>query len=185
MRLRDLLWVSIWLIVLAGAGFLFAIRSYRVFTEEELVAVVRCEAPAKGSPHRFLLSVTPVAKGVPESARSYGMVGDQWAIGGEILKWHPWLNLAGIKSCHKLTRLSSRYLKARAEQAEPRSVYDLNGGTSPMWQWLYRFQQWLPFVEAVYGNATYVMAQPGSRWGVYVSLSGYLVKPLPPERPQR
>ena len=106
------------------------------------------------------------------------MNGDQWTVGGDILKWHHWVNLVGFQNCHKLTRISSRYLKAQAELEQPRSAYDLNGGTDSLWMWLYRYGRWLPFVEAVYGNSAYVMAQPGSRWGVYVTLSGYLLKPL-------
>ena len=61
---------------------------------------------------------------------------------------------------------------------QPRSAYDLNGGTDFLWRWLYRYGRWIPFVEAVYGNAAYTMAQPGAQWGIYVTLSGYLVKPL-------
>jgi len=106
------------------------------------------------------------------------MHGDQWTIGGDILKWEPWAQLIGLKSCHKLTRLHSRYLKAESEMTGPGSAYDLNGGTDALWLWLYRFGTQLPVVEAVYGNAAYCMAQPGSRWGVYVTLSGYLIKPL-------
>ena len=106
------------------------------------------------------------------------MVGDQWMIGGEILKWHPWLNGVGFKNCHRLTRINSRYLKTEDELARPKSVYELNGGTTPLWRFLYRFGRWIPFVEAVYGNAAYVAAEPGSQWGVYVTLSGYLIKPL-------
>lgn len=106
------------------------------------------------------------------------MAGDQWTIGGEFLKWHPGLNLLGFKSCHKLTRLSSRYLRVEDEIRGLRSAYDLNGGTDLLWRILYRLGNRLPLVEAVYGNAAYVMLQPGSRWGLYVTLSGYLVKPL-------
>ena len=108
------------------------------------------------------------------------MTGDQWAIGGEILKWHPWLNLLGIKTCYKLSRISSRYLQVEAEKTRPRMVYELQGGTTPAWLFLYKAQQILPFVEAVYGNSTYTMAQPGTRWGIYVTLSGFLTRPLRP-----
>lgn len=181
MRLKGFLWGFGCLAALALVGFLLALRSYQLFTQEELLAVVQCDAPPRGSACRFILWIAPVSRGIRESPRPYGMLGDQWSVGGEVLKWHPWVNLLGLRSCYRLTRLSSRYLKAETERQRPRSVYDLNGGTAPLWEWLYRFQRWIPFVEAVYGNATYVMAQPGGRWGVYVTLSGYLVKPLPPQ----
>ncbi len=178
MRLRSLFWWLACLTILAGFGVLWGLRSYQVFTHEEQVAIVRCEAAPKGAQYRFLIGVAPVQRGAPSSMRSFPLQGDQWSIGGDILKWHPWLNLVGIRSCHRLTRVSGRYLKAEDEVNKPRSAYDLNGGTDPFWRWLYRHGQWIPFVEAVYGNAAYTMAQPGTQWGVYVTVSGYLIKPL-------
>lgn len=180
MRVKQIFWIILCLTTVAGLAILFGLRSYRVFTNEELVAVVRCEPAPQGSTSTFLLWVTPVAGGIPGTPERFPMVGDQWAIGGEVLKWHPWLNLLGIKTCYKLSRISSRYLKIEAEKTLPHTVYDLQGGTTPVWLLLYRFQQVLPFVEAVYGNSTYAMAQPGTRWGVYVTLSGFLTRPLRP-----
>ena len=97
---------------------------------------------------------------------------------GDILKWKPWLTFLGAKSLHKLNRLSSRYEKAADEMSQPRTAYDLNGGSTPPWRWLRRWGMKLPFVDAVYGNAAYVPARPGGQWGVYVTHSGYLIRPL-------
>ena len=130
------------------------------------------------TPLEFVVKYTPVFRGAKGSTEQFQMVGDQWSIGGDVLKWHPWVNLLGLKNAHKLTRLSSRYLKAEAEMRQPRSAYDLNGGSDSLWRCLHRFGAWLPFVEAVYGNTAYAFARPGSQWGVYVTLSGYLIKPL-------
>ena len=178
MRLKTLFWCFAWALVLAILGLLWGLRSYHVFTQEELVAVVRCEPAPPGSAAGFLLWWTPVSQGNAGSAEKFLMRGDQWMIGGDFLKWHPWLNLLGVGNCHKLTRLNSRYLKAKAEATQSRSVYDLNGGTDLVWSGLYRVSRWLPFVEATYGNAAYIAAEPGTRWGVYATLSGYLIKPL-------
>ncbi len=178
MRLKNFLWVIACLTLLAVFSLLLGLRSYQVFTGEELVALVRCEAAAKDSPYRFILLLTPITHGVSRPAEKFPMMGDQWAIGGDILKWHPWVNLLGFKTCQKLTRLSGRYLKAEAELNNPKSAYDLNGGTDSLWRWMYRWGYRLPFVEAVYGNSAHTLAQPGTQWGVYVTLSGYLVKPV-------
>ncbi len=180
MRFKQLSWLIFWLVLVAGLAILFGLRSYRVFTQEELVAVVRCDLAPHESNAAFLLWVTPVSGGIPGTPERFPMVGDQWAIGGEVLKWHPWLNLLGVKTCYKLSRISSRYLKVESERTRPRMVYDLQGGTTPVWLFLYQCQQIPPFVEAVYGNSTYAMAQPGTRWGVYVTLSGFLIRPLRP-----
>ncbi len=178
MRLKTIFWVIAWLIVLAGVSLLVTLRSYRVFTEEELVAIVWCEPAPPSTSYKFTLRYAPVTKGVVGTAQRFPMYGDQWMISGDILKWHPGLNLLGIRSCQKLTRLNSRYLRSQMELKSPKTAYDLNDGTNFFWRWMYPYGRRIPFVEAVYGNSAYVMAQPGARFGVYATLSGYLVKPI-------
>lgn len=178
MRLKHLFWMITWLVVIACVGILLGLRSYHVFTQEELIATVRIDAAPPGGSASYYLWLTPVGQGSAQAPARFPMYGEQWSIGGDILKWHPWLNLIGLKTCHKLTRLSSRYAKAEMEHSHPRSVYDLNGGTDWVWRGMYRLGEIIPGVEAVYGNAAYAFAQPGSQWGVYVTLSGYLIKPL-------
>ena len=177
MKPNRFLGIVFWLLILAGLGLFLGLRSYRVFTQEELVAVVRCQV-SSDPVYSFDLEFTPMAHGIPAAAVRFPMQGEQWTVEGDILKWHPWLNWVGIRNCHKITRLAGRYVKASAQASAPRSVYEVEGGTSEVWRWLYRWGPKLPFVEAVYGSAAYVFAGPGSRWGVYVTLSGYLIKPL-------
>ena len=176
--MRRLLWLILFLAAAAALAAFAGLRSYRAFTQEELVAAVECQAAPPGADHRFLLRIRPVARGAPGPEQSFPMQGEQWTLGGDILKWAPWLTALGARPAHKLTRLESRYLAAEEEATRPRSAYDLNGGTSPIWRWLHRFGPSLPLVDAVYGNAAYTDARPGGRWGVYVTPSGYLIRPL-------
>jgi len=175
---RALIKALFFLAVVSSVALFLSLRSYSVFTREDLVAVVRCEPAPAGASYGFLIEVTQMAGGIPGRREEFPMRGDQWSIGGDILKWKPWLTFLGAKSCHKLTRLSSRYGQAKDEMEKPRAVYDLNGGSSPPWRWLYRWGGALPFVDAVYGNASYVPVLPGGRWGVHVAHSGYLIRPL-------
>ncbi|MBI3318847.1 MAG: hypothetical protein HYZ90_06895 [Candidatus Omnitrophica bacterium] len=178
MRWKFFFWLLTCLGVFSFLGLVFSLRSYHLLTREELVAAVRVEAAPKGSAYGFFLEVTPVSGSASRAAWKFPMHGDQWAIGGEILKWHPWAHLVGFQTCHKLTRVSSRYQTAESELSRPRSAHDLQGGSGLFWGWLHRHGGRLPFVEAVYGNAAYIPARPGGRFGVYVTPSGYLIKPL-------
>ena len=179
MRLiRRLLWIIFFLALILAAAVFAGARSYRIFTEEQRVADVECLPAPPGAGYRFLLKLRQVDQGIPGPVREFPMQGEQWALGGEILKWAPWLTAAGAKPVHKLTRLSSRYVLAGQENSAPRSAYDLNGGSSRIWLWLRRFGPSFPLVDAVYGNATYTDARPGGRWGVYATHSGYLIRPL-------
>ena len=143
---RALIKALFLLAIAAGIALFLSLRSFSVFNREDLVAVVQCEPAPPGSTHSFLLEVTQMANGVPGKRESFPMAGDQWSIGGDILKWKPWLTFLGAKSCHKLTRLSSRYEQAKDEMERPHVVYDLNGGSTFPWSWLYRWGVSLPFV---------------------------------------
>ena len=185
MRLRTL-WIGIALLAAAaGLAVWGTLRSYRVFTQEELVAVVRCGEDPQGSRELFLLEVAAVRNGIPDRAESFAMSGDQWTIGGEILKWRPWAVFLGLRSRHKLTRLQSRYADAQAEQTRPRSVHELGGGPGAGWRWLRRWGAHLPGVDAVYGSAAYVDARRGKQWGVYVTHSGYFIRVSVQESPAK
>lgn len=178
MTLRRLLWLVLLLAAAATLALFAGLRSFRAFTHEELVALVECELAPPGAGHRFVLKVRQVAGGVPGPEENYPMEGEQWMLGGDILKWAPWLTAMGIRPVHKLTRLDSRRLAAGQERDRPRTAYDLNGGSSQVWRWLHRFGPSLPLVDAVYGNAAYTDARPGGRWGVHVTHSGYLIRAL-------
>ena len=176
--MKTLLRLTAVLAVVACLVIWASLRSFRVFLEEDLVAVVRCETAPDGVSYSFLIQVTPVVDGRPLQSEKFPMIGDQWAVGGDFLKWHSWLNLMGLRNRHKLTRLSSRYWTALDEMYKPRIAYDLNGGSFPPWRWLYRYGIQLPFVDAVYSTTAYVPARPGEQWGVYVGQTGYLLRPL-------
>ena len=178
MMIKSLVRLTVFLAILASLAVWVSLRSFRVFLEEDLVAVVQCEAAPIGASYGFLIEVKQMTGGVPGPREKFPMMGDQWSMGGDILKWKPWLVVLGAKSCHKLTRLNSRYGQARDEMKKPRAVYDLNGGSTLPWRWLYRWGVALPFVDAVYGNAVYVPIRTGRRWGVTVTHSGYLIRPL-------
>lgn len=174
MILRWMGWLLLGLLLLAAAAVYVGARSYRLFTQEEPVAVVRCERAPAGATYGFLIQVTPVPAGRPEK---FPMVGDQWAVGGEFLKWSPALAFMGLPPRHKLTRLNSRYWIAADELARPRAAYDLNGGTSAPWRWLHRYGLRVPGVDTVYGTSVYVPVKIGGEWEVFVTHNGYGVRP--------
>lgn len=176
--MKILFRITVLLALVACLSVWAALRSFRLFLEEELVAVVQCESAPPDAGYKFLLEVAQMEHGAPAGREKLPMNGDQWSIGGDFLKWKPWAVFLGAKPLHKLTRLSSRYDQAKDELEKPRSVYDLNGGTNLFWRCLRRWGIALPGVDAVYGSAAYVPMLPGGRWGVYVTHAGYLIRPF-------
>jgi len=163
---------------LAVFGFTMALRAYHIFTKEELVAIIKC-VPAQEN-KSLTLDYTEVVNDKRKPTKQYNLKGDQWMIDGDILKWDSWVNFLGLHTCYKTTRISSRYLDIKDETSQPRTAYELSGGTDRLWKMLYRDGQGFPFVEAVYGSATYQFPDENAVFGVYVTTSGYMTKRMPP-----
>ena len=165
-------------VALISGALALALRTYTTLALEEPVAAITCEA-LPGTPPHFRLHYAP-ATPRPHAAQTFELLGDQWMVSGEILKWQPWLNVLGLRTVQKPTRVSGRFARASQERAQPPTAYDLNGGTDAWWLWLHHHGARLPFVEAVYGNGVYTFAEPGRTCTLYVTLSGYLVKEVTP-----
>ena len=162
--------------VVASGALAVALRTYAVFTREEPVATVAC-VRLDGMPPHFQVRYTPVGQpGTNLSPQTFELVGDQWTVSGEILKWHPWLTLAGFRPVHKPTRISGRFANIALERALQPTAFDLNGGTDFLWSCLHRYGRWLPFAEAVYGNDVFTYADPDRTFTIYITPSGYIVK---------
>ena len=145
---------------------------FEAFSGETLVAEVTVTPLA---PPAFELTYTSVAPdGEAEQVR---LEGDQWAISGGIIKWHPWLTVLGWKSYHRPMRLSGQFSRVADQRSHLPTVYSLEpAAVDRFWEALYWADASLPFVEAVYGSSAYVYVQPGVVQEIYVTPSGYLIK---------
>ena len=82
-----------------------------------------------------------------------------------MLKWRGFANLLGLDARYRLERLGGRYVEIEQERSAARSVYAL--GAAPaldLWLLARAYPRWLPFVDAVYGSATYLPMADGARY---------------------
>lgn len=169
--------------VLLGT-LLIVVGAYQAFSGETLLARVRA---SRLSPEEFELVYVPVLPPAGAGSRRHGqdaqpapirvrLRGNQWSLSGGIVKWHPWLTAMGLKSYQRPMRLSGQFANIERQRAHFPTVYPLASPTDWMWEWLYRADPYLPFVEAVYGSAASVYVEPGAIQEVYVTPSGYMIK---------
>ncbi|OGX38280.1 MAG: hypothetical protein A3C53_01700 [Omnitrophica WOR_2 bacterium RIFCSPHIGHO2_02_FULL_68_15] len=183
-----LLWAALAVVYgavgLACLGLFGALRTYEQLTRREPVALVECW-PSPTRPDEYRLVYRPLAKGRPGPAQVFQLYGDAWSVSGNLLIWHGWAQWVGARTWYKITRLEGRYDDAARAQVGRHLVYDVNGGTDGFWRLLYALQPWLPGVEAVYGGAVFMPADPTKQFTIYASPSGLLVKPRrrPPKYP--
>jgi len=104
--------------------------------------------------------------------------GDDWQIDARVLKWRGIAVLFGFDTLYRLDRLSGRYRNIDQERTAPRTVYGLSEGKGlDLWLMAKKYKRWIPWVDALYGSATYMPMVDGASYTVLVSFTGLLARP--------
>ncbi|MEA3198053.1 MAG: hypothetical protein QOF32_2105 [Gammaproteobacteria bacterium] len=110
---------------------------------------------------------------------TFALRGDEWQVDARVLKWHAFANLVGFDTAYRLERISGRYARVEDERAQPRTVYSLNPPQLiDPWDMAHRYRSWLPWLDALYGSATFLPMADGALYEVKVSQSGLIARPL-------
>jgi hypothetical protein len=104
--------------------------------------------------------------------------GDEWQIDARVLKWRGMAVLIGFDTLYRLDRLSGRYRDIIQEITGVRTVHSLSEEQGlDLWMIGRRYAHWIPWVDALYGSATYMPMVDGARYTVSVSSTGLLARP--------
>jgi hypothetical protein len=110
---------------------------------------------------------------------SFPLSGDEWQVDARVLKWHAFANLVGFDAAYRLERISGRYTRLEDERNLPRTVYDLHEpGRIDPWELVHRYRSWVPWLDALYGSATFLPMADGALYEIKVSQSGLVARPL-------
>jgi hypothetical protein len=110
---------------------------------------------------------------------NFSLRGDEWQIDARVLKWHAFSNLIGFDTAYRLERVGGRYASVEDERAQARTVYALNPPERiDPWDLVHRYHSWIPWVDAVYGSATFLPMADGALYEIKVSQSGLVARPL-------
>jgi len=147
------------------------LNTYQRLGHENPVATLRFEQ--LGSQHFRAILARP-----EQVAEIYELYGDEWQLDARALKWHGFATLLGFDSGFHLERISGRYQDPRQESTSPRSVHLLYEGQGlDLWSIARLYPDWIPWVDAVYGSATYMPMAHGARYQISMSQSGLIARP--------
>jgi hypothetical protein len=154
----------------------FLVQSYLGLTANVMVARVHATSIAN-LPHLMSVEIILYDKNGHQTFDStYGVMGDEWELQGDIIKFPTWLNIVGLHTGYKLTRLEGRYDDPNLERNNKHTVIVLNGGDDNFFKTA-QTQTWLSqFVEASYGNAV-ILPADGRTYNVLVSQTGLFAEP--------
>jgi hypothetical protein len=165
---------SLAMIVLAAGVLLLAanLRTYQRLSAEQSAGELQFSSIG---PHQFNGILT-----YPSGERAaFSLRGDEWQVDARILKWRSFANLVGFDTAYRLERISGRYSSIEDERKLPRTVFSLSPPNRiDVWDLVHRYHSWLPWIDALYGSATYLPMADGALYEISVSQSGLLARPL-------
>jgi hypothetical protein len=165
---------SLALFLIAACAALLAVnlRTYQRLSAEQPAGVLQF---TRIGYHQFNGMFT-----FPSGERAdFALRGDEWQVDARVLKWRAFANLLGFDTAYRLDRISGRYTSVEDERSQLRTVYPLNGPDRvDLWELVHRYHSWVPWVDALYGSATYLPMADGARYEIKVSQSGLVARPL-------
>lgn len=111
---------------------------------------------------------------------SYDLRGDLWQMDAKIIRWLGLFQAIGAKPGYRLDRISGRYYSLEDERRNDRTVYSLQEPKMGLdvWSWLQGGGSFVPWVDAVYGSATYLPLVDGAIYQVKLSNNGLTALPV-------
>jgi hypothetical protein len=155
----------------------FLVQTYLGLTGDIRVARIHATSFAN-QPH--MMSVELILydqNGHPTSDNTYIVQGDEWMLQGDIVKFPTWLNVLGLHSGFKLTRLEGRYDNVNMERNSPHTVIELNGGDDNFFKTVQE-QAWTsPFVDSAYGSSAF-LSPDNKTYDIFVSQDALHPEPV-------
>jgi hypothetical protein len=162
------------LILLSACAALIAanLRTYQRLTSEQPAAELQFTRTAEREFNAILT--------FPRGERAnFALRGDEWQVDARVLKWHALANMVGFDTAYRLERIGGRYTRVEDERTQLRTVYSLNPPQRiDPWDLVHRYHSWIPWIDALYGSATYLPMADGALFEIKVSQSGLVARPL-------
>lgn len=170
--LRGILGIGLLAMVALFALAAMDIFSYKQVLSERPIGTIALEK--QGTQHyRLILS------DIQGNQEIYDIYGDQWQLDARLIKWTDKFSALGAKPAYRLERLSGRYFSLDQERNAERSLYTLSQSPYGVDLWsAVKIAGGLPWVDAVYGNASFVPMADGALYEVSLSHSGLVTRPL-------
>lgn len=164
--------VALLIVSILVLWFVTLVQTYLGLTGEVKAAHVAA-TPISNAPHTLDVDLTLYDdKGNTQTRQTYEIEGDMWVLQADIVELHHWVNVLGVHSGYKVTRLFGE----RLDGASPtQHQVLLNGGDGTFFAEMRDRKWWTkPFVRSAYGNA--VISAPGD-FDVYISQDAIKARP--------
>jgi hypothetical protein len=160
---------------LSALSLLVMLQGWSAFTKKTHVAEIQAIELA---PHKVRVYLVPIQHdGARGATEIYDVDGDQWEVGGDVMRWRPFMTALGLEPVFRLTRVEGRWNAAADANSHKGSAFD-RAPPSAAWLGLYRGTDKLPLKWLVAGaHGQYVSQLPDRRavYDLYVTPNGYVL----------
>jgi hypothetical protein len=176
--MRKTVTVSLLLVVVLGALFALllsaAVYSYHRLTAETLIAELRFDPTGERA------YVAHLRTGDRCDERTFPLIGDQWRVDAEFIKWKYWALLLGLDAQYRLDRLEGRYRNTAEQNQRPNIAHDLGEATAiDVVGLAATLGEWNFLLDASYGSSTYQDIDVGNVHYVYRTQTGIITRSAP------
>lgn len=159
---------------LTAVLFTATVYTYDRLTAETLIAELKFDAIGDRQ------YVAHLRTGDRCAERTFVVLGDQWRVDAEFLKWKYWALLLGLDSQYRLDRLEGRYRTAAEQNSKPNVAHDLSERTAVDLVGLAEtLGSWNFLLDATYGSSTYQDIDVGNVYRVYRTTTGIITRHEP------
>jgi hypothetical protein len=165
------LWAVVLLAALSIVLLTATVYTYDRLTAETLIAELRFDATGERQ------YVAHLKTGDRCAERTYPVLGDQWRVDAEFLKWKYWALLLGLDSQYRLDRLEGRYRSAAEQNSQPNIAHDLTERTAvDLVALAESLGSWNFLLDATYGSSTYQDIDVANVYYVYRTQTGIITR---------
>ena len=157
-----------------------SVYTYTSLTSESLVAELRFNLIGE---REYLARLRT---GVFCEEEQFQVMGDQWRLDAEFIKWKYWALALGLDSQYRLDRFEGRYRLTSEQNSEPSHAYDLKKDTVLDMGELSKALGFFNFmVDTTYGSSTYNNIDTESVFYIYRTQTGLITRSKMDALPQR
>jgi hypothetical protein len=160
---------------ISAMSLVVMLQGWRAFTHKTHVAELQCIELA---PHKLRVYLVPIdGDGARGATEVYDLDGDEWQVGGDVLRFRSFMTALGVQPVFRLSRVEGRWNSAADANAHKGTAFD-RSPPSTAWLSLYRGADKAPMkwlVDGAHGQAVSQLPDRRAVYDIYVTPNGYIV----------
>jgi hypothetical protein len=160
---------------ISALSLVIMLQGWRAFTHKTHVAELQC---IELGPHKLRVYLVPFdGDGARGQTEIYDVEGDEWQVGGDVMRFRPFMTALGVQPVFRLTRVEGRWNNAADANSHKGSAVD-RAPPSAAWLGLYRGADKAPMkwiVDGAHGQAVSQLPDRRAVYDIYVTPNGYIV----------